>query len=81
MSNDTIEWVDVCADLRAVCDKCEELLARSPEATRRHHEIHLARHNILDAIRLLSCGRITPDDLVWGHDVVARLVAEGHDKH
>lgn len=61
--------------LRDAYDWAEGEMREHDIGTRRHSELALAQHHIMDAMVLITKGRLTPNDLVRSSEVIAKIAA------
>lgn len=67
--------LDVAKLIREAADVLELELIDCKQGTRRWAEIRLAWDNLVSAHDLLTTGRLTPDDLVWGAKAAKKSVS------
>ena len=65
--------IDIAKSIRSAADALEVEVVVADQGSRRHSELKLAWHYLIDAHSLIISGRLTPDDLQWAKDEVERL--------
>ncbi len=60
--------------IREAAERIENALERCPPDTRRHAELQLAWHHLIDAHSLLTKGRLTPDNLEWASAEATKIL-------
>lgn len=59
--------------IRYVVESVEDALRRCPSNSRRHSELTLVWHHLMDAYNLLVKGELTPENLQWAKAKAAEL--------
>ena len=72
---DQPQWLlDAAQLIRTATEKVEAYSGNQAPYTRRHAELQLAWHHLIDAHSLISKGRLTPDSLEWASEEAAKIL-------
>ncbi len=73
-TSDKENMMDILKHLRIAIEELEDLTAQESINNRRHAELHLAWHKIMDGYCLISTGNLTPDDVLWASNSAKKLL-------
>lgn len=74
MSDQPIWMLDTAKLIQAATEKVEAYSENQVAGTRRHAELQLVWHHLIDAHNLLMKGRLTPDSLEWASAEAAKIL-------
>ena len=77
-----MDWVERDKHIHSAVEAIEDELKSLEEAqgSLRYGTVLLAWHHLMDAISLLSSGRLTPDDILWGFEEADEFTSKNQIK-